>query len=602
MILACISIMPSHTDQKSSSSNTASPALTNKQAKQMFILYCETGDLNQMRRLVALYPNCFSNMGVFLACIENHISVLEYVSSIYRDRIDIIADRNQTLTTCCVCGYDRIVEFLLTNWRDEIGSIIYEDGNVIGDARNYDRKCLALILKHYPDLLDTHAYSRSLDLIIFACKNGWADVVELASPSYKQALIEAEIGSIDKPLEKICKQRWTSILRYILTDITRTDLRRHLVRLSMEISIDNNYYDVAEMLVETHMADIQYEPISMICKDCCMGSVLTPEAVNQRHAFVDRIISTIKHTFEPDVWLCILRSACTYGCPHLLNRFSTDLSYAISVDTYEHLIREVVEYDEHTGKCAVSSINQPALTLYIKLFSNYISTPIIQAIFERAYVSTALSSQNVIERCQLRSLLPGLLAHTGPRLDLGLNAHRALSLGIRYGKPDEIMMIMITFRDVMPPRAIATAVRNTWNSCWDWDTAKRLITYCGQTEDAPEIITHALGLIREDIDQWKSHWNTYLYSSLIPSAKKRVSYMLNYYFEYIDLTLMRILFSMPSSTLYELLDADGIKILIDDHKSEEGCDEVIKLLDPNHENTTYVLLDYGKGVKAAGFE
>ena len=594
-------IMSALTNQESQSFDLVS------QAKQTFILYCETGDLNQMRRLVSLYPNCFSNRGVYIACMGNHYSVLKYITSVYRDRINIIADRNQTLSACCICGYDRVVEFLLSVWESTIGSIIHEEEYVISNAHNYGHRCLAILLRHYPDLLDAHIYPRSLGLsiIMSACKNGWDDVVKLTSPSYKRALLSAEIGSIDEPLEEICKQRWPDILEYILADILDVDHRQYLVRLSMQICIDSDYYDEAGMLVEKHMADIQYEPVSMICRDCCIGTNLTPEMIDQRHTFIDRLINTVKHTFEPDVWLSILKHVCTHGCSHLLNRLASDLNYAINTDTHEGLIREVVAFDESTGKCTISAgTHQGALTLYIKLFGDHISTLVIQSIFERAYISVVLGNREAPIYFQKRqALLPGLLSGVGSRLNLGPNAPSVLMFSIQNGKPNEIIEIMLRFRGLMPRGAVGTAVKDTWNSHWNWIDAKSLIQYCGQTEDAHGIISYALGTIKESTDRISGGWYMYQYSSLVPPAKERVSYILNYYFEHINLALMKRLFSMPSSVVYELLDVDGVKTLIDDHKYEEGCDEVIKLLDPNHENTTYVLLDYGiRGIKAAGFE
>lgn len=597
-------------------------AMTLDQARETYVSCCEKGNLDRVIELESLFTDCFDDRALQSACRRGRLCIIEHLHQVHRDHIDVTLNHNSALEIACQLGYETVVQYLLDNWGDKIEAAVRSDAAFAREARQFDHSCLVLLLTKYPglfDLLDKPFERWGLFSVV--CENGWRDVVGLMIGGYVRVLIEAPSVTTNQSFGEICKRDWDEHVRTIITGITDAKLRQQLVQSAVLRSFANYGYNTGFMLVNDFAGDITKNIVIALCSSCCNSQGLW--RLDKRHRLIDRLLACIK--LEPESWHSILESTCKTGCPYLLNRFATDLGSKIDSSIYDRVLR-VAAYYETCNRDRYKLIEgdpEPVLA-FVRQFKDCISTPTLQALFSAACTRTRTPhrrNRSIHYSEQGWTMLVGLLEHTSNRLDLAPMTLVILCICLTHCSLPQIQVLLRVCKGIKPslwtenkvicrwdgyqrvydkPVPVLWATKIVQNRWDEWDIVKALVEHDEDIIDVPEIIRFAIrGVHTQYLDRVQSGPCPSIEPQ--PSPEDRAKYIINHYFTCIDRAGIEQLFSLPSSMLYEMLSAEDVKILIDDHKHEEGFDEIVKMLSPHHPNTVYALTDYGvRRIKAHG--
>ena len=571
--------------------------MTLEDARYQFKRSCIDGNLDYVRKIESQYEDCFDVYAIPFACEEGRLEVIEYLHDHYRDRIDITMDHNGALNKACTRGHAGVVQYLLDKWGTEIGAVIRTDIPFLGDSAYFKRSCVLLLLDAYPNLFDTQSkVFEHYNLFYWACKNGWTDVVGLMLNGFRLALTKLPIWHDSNCFTMICEKGWSDILKRLLTDMTGIAIKQNLIKSALRRCFVHSHYDMCMMLVESFPSDISEWFAMRTCYDCCdCGKSIKPE---QDHAFTNLVIDRFGPVFTPESWYCLLKATCTTGCENLSQRFASDLSSKVDNAAYDQVMQDVAYYKISDDYELRNDLRIEPAVAFIKTFVSNISTPILDLVFEAACY-TAAESNSIFNKRSIRgalTVLTTLLDCAGDRVNLKLVTKQHIVSCLENGSLLEIQTILRYCDGDTGSRSINDIIKCRWN---DWDIAKVLIEHYRDVIDAHILLQSAVDDVCSSLPNYQG-WGraTGTQENLIIKAK----YVLDHLFTDINTNLIADLFSLPAKILYQLLSVDDVKVLVDDHKSEEDFDRIAKMLDSSHPNTAFVLADYGiRGIKAHGF-
>lgn len=575
--------------------------LTIEDARYQFKRGCADGDLAHVKGIESQYEDCFDVYAIRVACEEGRLGVIEYLHDHYRDRVDITMDHNAALNKACTRGHADIVQYLLDKWGTEIEAVIRTDTSFLENSTYFKRPCVLLLLDTYPNLFDAQSkVFEHYNLFYWACKNGWTDVIGLMLDGFRLALIKLPIWHDNNCFMMICEKGWSDILKRLLTEITDTAIRKNLVESALRRCFIYSHYDLCVMLVDRFPSDISGWLAMRMCYDCCdYGKSTKPE---QDHAFTNLVLDRFGHTFTPKSWYFLFKTMCTTGCANLSQRFATDLSSKVENAAYDQVIQEVVYYKIGDNYELKHDLDIEPTVAFIKTFVSNISTPVLKLVFEAACYTAAEScpfSDPIFSKRSIQgalTILAALLDCASDRVDLKLITIEHIIPCLENCSLNEIQTVLRFCDDNTGLRSINDIIRSRWS---DWDIAKALIEHYRDVINAPILLQLTVSDVRSSLPNYQG-WGRAIdtQENLIIKAK----YVLDYFFTDINTNLITDLFSLPAKILYQLLSVGDVKILVDDHKGEEGFDRIAKMLDPSHPNTAFALADYGiRGIKAHGF-
>ena len=572
--------------------------MDNECAKVMFTYYCKWGNLGRVKELEEVISDCFDQRAVSYACEKDHIDVVKHLQQTYGDRIDLTTNKNYALEICCKQGHADILQFLLDTQGAEIRAVIETDPRFTNEIMFFERACVLLLVRTYQDLFTTDI--RIFRLFCHSCEQGWEDVAELLMDGYYNAFPKLSFFNHRVIFKPMCMNGWIHFLKQALDRITSTELLEYLVYISLRKAVKKSLLEVGLMFINDYSAHITNKTIKMLCGICCNRDNYRQESC--RHEIINTLLDRFGPMLEQRSWHCIFKNACMTGCAGLLHRFATDLSSYIELHMYDRTLTEIMH--DFWNPQLLAPID--GVLAFIGKFKERISTSVLQTIFESACSRANKYRLNCSHGGNglYMALITGMLDCVSDRVSTDLVTTDLLQTFFWYSSLSQIQSLLKIYGCSMSSRIATSAIKSRWD---EWDIVKALVVHEPTIVDAEDLIKFAINTIQEPYPAYNytaldCNYTASDYSDTAPPLVERARYILNHFFTQINTKHIKYLFSLSSDELYQLLTIEDVKILVDDHKHEEGFDDVVYWLEPDHANTAYVLADYGqRGIKAHGF-
>lgn len=424
------------------------------------------------------------------------------------------------------------------------------------------------------------------------CRNGWRDIAGLLIDGFGIALSTYPFYQHADTFRGFIVQGWTDLIVSIINGVPNPKCRLDLINQALKYWFTEGQFDMCRNLMSSitesspeyasslqHVIDQfdMYQELvddiddrvlrHIVCFKCIHGYY--DSAINtRRHEFVNAVVSRFGDRISTEACEQALVRACRSGCENILDLLASSLSPKLDPKVYDKVIGAAIR-----DPCWSS---RRRLIPFINRFHTRLSTPTCQQLFDRVYRALGLSPHIVPSM-----LIACCLECFGDRVTF-----KATQPCLLNAKTLDLKAILH-----YSSKYVSWVARNRWSDRYVMDM---LVEHYRDKINGRAIIRCAIMNVNRVITDEKHRAQQLL------DATESCKHILNHFFTDIDCARARNLLRSKATILYSILSPDDVKILIDTYKHGGDLDRVVELMDPNHENTRYVLSDYwNRRIKAA---